>query len=473
METSQHLFKELEIAEKLFTDGSIKNAQKKIRNVINASKSLKVIPNKLRHKINAAVSKSRYFDDMSSFAVNPKREQLISEIENLVKNPLENPKKHAHNIHEIQTRWQLLDLSSKPASKFQWQKFNDLSNKAWESCKEYFDEIKGIKIDNATEREKIINQIYKYTQEHQKKWPDLIQLVKYLKSMFIKWQKYAPVLEKDLDRLKNQYFEARKPINDEIKKQEKSNKEKKDLLIKKVIDISDDDNEKCILAFKKLKDEWFKIGPAGKKEDKVLWDQFNKNGDKFFVDRKEKLLGDIKIIKDLNTELIEGSKSISDITNELTNLENIKQTSEYKKIIKDINDQKNKTIKDKKVKKIKQYKNIYDVLIEKSDIENAPVKFHDSIQKSKSNSSSSLQDLEYICIKLEILAGIESPKKDLDKRNNIQLELLSNKFNKQKNSNNDLDSCLQFFISNFSKNKTSSDHTILWKRISKCIDLLN
>ena len=34
METSKDLFKDLEIAEKLFLDGSIKNAQKKVRDVL-------------------------------------------------------------------------------------------------------------------------------------------------------------------------------------------------------------------------------------------------------------------------------------------------------------------------------------------------------------------------------------------------------------------------------------------------------
>ena len=56
METNQHLFKELEAAERLFSDGSIKNAQKRLRNVLKESKALDKIPNKLRHKINAAIS---------------------------------------------------------------------------------------------------------------------------------------------------------------------------------------------------------------------------------------------------------------------------------------------------------------------------------------------------------------------------------------------------------------------------------
>ena len=59
METSQDLFKELEIAEKLFSDGSIKNAQKKVRNAYNKSKHHKKHHNKLRHKLKAAINKSR------------------------------------------------------------------------------------------------------------------------------------------------------------------------------------------------------------------------------------------------------------------------------------------------------------------------------------------------------------------------------------------------------------------------------
>ena len=32
--------------------------------------------------------------------------------------------------------------------------------------------------------------------------------------------KFAPVLDEDLNRLRNMYFDAKKPINNEIKKQE-------------------------------------------------------------------------------------------------------------------------------------------------------------------------------------------------------------------------------------------------------------
>ena len=276
METSKDLFKELEIAEKLFLDGSIKIAQKKVRNVINKSRDFKQIPNKLRHKLNAAINKSKYFDDISAFATNPKRDELIAMVSALIEKPLDDPKKHAHAIHDIQGQWQLLDVSSKSASKSQWLKFNELTNKAWESCKEYFEEMKTLKINNATEREGIINEVNRYVIEGHYKKLSIKELLRYLRQTFEKWQTYAPVLEKDLNRLRKLFTDAKKPINQEIVKQEQINKEKKESLITQVNEIKDEDNQVCINKFKDLKNIWVKIGPAGKKNDNKLWSKFNK-----------------------------------------------------------------------------------------------------------------------------------------------------------------------------------------------------
>ena len=55
-----------------------------------------------------------------------------------------------------------------------------------------------------------------------------------------------------------------------------------------------------------------------------------------------------------------------------------------------------------------------------------------------------------MCIKFKVKAGIKSLKKDQEIRNQIQLELLSNKFNKSDKSNlDDVDSLIIHFIKNF------------------------
>lgn len=473
METSKHLFKELENAEKLFSNGSIKNAQKVVRNVLKDSKSLPKIPNKLRHKLNAAINKSKYYDEISSFAANPKRDELITKINDLIVEPLKNPKKHAHAIHDIQKQWQLLDASSKPASRTQWLKFNELTNKAWESCKEYFDEIKQIKLNNAKERENIIKDISVYVESNVKKWPDSKILVTYLRNMFKKWQTYAPVLDDDLERLKKLYFQIRKPINDEIKKQETINKEKKEILINKVEDINNEDNQICINEFKKLKNEWVKLGPAGKNNDKNLWDKFNKNADRFFAEKKQMINDEIIVIKDLNKQLINGDKSISEIKNELNKIQNSKNTNEFKKINTDLNKELDNIKNNKKKEKIVSYSDIYKALLGKDAINSIPNIFLESIKKSYENKKSDIKQLTYACIKLEVLAGRESLKRDAEIRNSIQLEMLSSKFNKNVTSiPNDLDSILKHFIKHFSLNDEAKTHQNLWKRINKCFETL-
>ena len=109
----------------------------------------------------------------------------------------------------------------------------------------------------------------------------------------------------------------------------------------------------------------------------------------------------------------------------------------------------------------------------KIEVDKAPSNFVNIIQKSLDNTESNIDELNYACIKLEVLAGIDSLKKDQIIRKNIQLEMLSNKFNKNNNlTTNDMDSLISHFIANFSKNDSKTIHSNIWKRIIKCVDKL-
>ena len=471
MKTSQDLFKQLDEAESLFSKGSIKVAQKKVREVISQSKELDKIPNKLRHKINFAIGQSRYFDDMSSFATNPKREELIKEISTIIQSPLESPKKQAHLIHDVQTKWQLLDLSSRPASKEQWNKFNELTNKAWEPCSEYFDELKQIKINNAAKRMEIVNNINKYVEDNSSNWPQPKFLIQFLRQSFDEWQKYAPVLDKDLNKLRNAYFEAKKPINDAIKKQEQIVIKAKEALIEKVNAITDEDNDICIKKFNDLKNDWKKAGSAGRKADNKLWDKFNKSADRFFNAKKEVIDAELLKANELLSQLKSDEISINEVLKNLSDLKNISKTKEFNSIQKQINYKRKEQESELKQNKIDSYTNLLDAFLN-NELDKARVpssiknKLNEKPQK-KSNSEA----LTYACIKLEALAGIDSLKKDAQLRQSIQMEMLTNKFNKVSNNLNSVDDLLIHFVNNISAKPTAAEKT-LWKRVSKTIDIL-
>ena len=471
MKTSQDLFKQLDEAESLFSKGSIKVAQKKVREVISKSKELDKIPNKLRHKINFAIGQSRYFDDMSSFATNPKREELIKEISTIIQSPLESPKKQAHLIHDVQTKWQLLDLSSRPASKEQWNKFNELTNKAWEPCSEYFDELKQIKINNAAQRMEIVNNINKYVEDNSSNWPQPKFLIQFLRQSFDEWQKYAPVLDKDLNKLRNAYFEAKKPINDAIKKQEQIVIKAKEALIEKVNAITDEDNDICIKKFNDLKNEWKKAGSAGRKADNKLWNKFNKSADRFFNAKKEVIDAELTKAKELISQLKSDEISINEVLKSLSDLKNISKTKEFNSIQKQINNKRKEQESELKQNKIDSYTNLLDAFLNNElDKTQVPSSIKNKLNEKPQKKSNS-EALTYACIKLEALAGIDSLKKDAQLRQSIQMEMLTNKFNKVSNNLNSVDDLLIHFVNNISAKPTTAEKT-LWKRVSKTIDIL-
>jgi len=471
VKTSQDLFKQLDEAESLFSKGSIKIAQKKVREVISKSKELDKIPNKLRHKINFAIGQSRYFDDMSSFAANPKREELIKEISTIIQSPLESPKKQAHLIHDVQTKWQLLDLSSRPASKEQWNKFNELTNKAWEPCSEYFDELKQIKINNAAQRMEIVNSINKYVEDNSSNWPQPKFLIQFLRQSFDEWQKYAPVLDKDLNKLRNAYFEAKKPINDAIKKQEQIVIKAKEALIEKVNAITDEDNDICIKKFNDLKNEWKKAGSAGRKADNKLWDKFNKSADRFFNAKKEVIDAELMKANELLSQLKSDEISINEVLKSLSDLKNISKTKEFNSIQKQINNKRKEQESELKQNKIDSYTNLLDAFLNNElDKTQVPSSIKNKLNE-KPQEKSSTEALTYACVKLEALAGIDSLKKDAQLRQSIQMEMLTNKFNKVSNNLNSVDDLLIHFVNNISAKPTAAEKT-LWKRVSKTIDIL-
>jgi exonuclease SbcC len=473
VETTQDLFKQLEEAEKLFSDGSIKNGQKKVRDVMSQTKNMARIPNNLKHKLNFAIGQSRYFDEISSFAANPKREELITEIKKIIDIPLAEPKKQAHLIHDLQAKWQLLDVSSRPASREQWNKFNELTNTAWEPCREYFDELKEIKINNAKERELIIQEISSFVEKNLNKWSDARTLIQFLRGMFDKWQRFAPVLDKDLNKLKSAYFEARKPINDQIKKQEQVVIKAKEALIAKVDAISSEDSDVCIKQFNDLKNDWKVAGSAGRKADNKLWDKFNKSADRFFNAKKEVIDAELLSAKNLLNELKDGSKSINDIDSELRELKNIFKTKEYitvKESIRKFKDQESVKLKESK---IKAYLDIFKMLNDdKEEISNLPKSIESALTNSRENKKTDKEALLFACIKLEILSGLESLKKDAAKRQAIQLQMLTNKFNKSSDGLDNLDGLLVSFISNFSTKDSGAPEKALWVRVAKTVEVL-
>ena len=469
METHKILFESLDKAEKHFEAGEIRLAQKLVNEVSRSMKSEGSVSNKLRHRFNFMSAQSRYFNDISSFATNPKRNEIIQEIEALIAKPHENPKKQANEIHGLQTKWQLLDQSSKPAGREQWMTFKRLTDKAWEPCAQYYEELKILKISNAKEREKIIQLLIQYTNDYSDKWPSLIDMSKFLSKTFQTWQSYAPVLDEDFSKLKTAYQNARKPINNAIKDQENKNYKMKDSLIEKVKLINDEDTQTCIQKFKKIKREYQDIGPAGKKNEPILWKKLNEAADRFFEADKALVNDELEVIKNLANDLTRDDCSIHDIKNKITELNKTRKSPEFIKLQKAIKAHENKKIDAINARKIEVYQDLLNFLETTDEIHSV---IHNEIFKTlkKPHYLGDKDELLKCTIKLELIAKIDPPASDKAIKQMLALEMLQNKFSGTKSTNEEIKDLLISFVNNLKSKKITTEEKNLWKRVTKAIN---
>ena len=471
METQKILFESLIKAEGHFEAGQIRSGQKLVNEVSRAMKSEGKVSNKLRRRFNLISAQSRYFNDISSFATNPKRNEIIQEIEALIATPIENPKKHANAIHGLQTKWQQLDQSSKPAGREQWQTFKKLTETAWEPCAQYYEELKTVKISNAKEREQIIINILQYTEEKSAKWPGLIELSKYLSQQFQLWQNFAPVLDDDFIKLKTAYQDARKPINDQIRAQENKNLKLKEEIIEKIKVINDEDTQLCIQKYQRLKRDYQNIGTAGKKNEPTLWKILNESADRFYEAEKTIANDEIKIIGALSKELGQDGFSLSKIKEQLRELTKTRKSPEFLKIQKAIKSYESKQAEEIILQKVSGYMDL-PALLESEILANSSIDKDILKALNKPAYHNNVDEVTKTVVMMELMAGIESPDSDKAIKQLLTLEMLQNKFSQQVGETEKLKGLLITFISNVKAKKLSAAESKLWKRAQAALSVL-
>ena len=206
MERTDQIIELISKANQSFDSGVIRDGQKLTREALKLVKIQGKIPNKLKHKLNATVALSRYFDDISSFATNPKRDKLVNKIKKIADNPIKNPRKQADEIHKVQAQWQALDQTSKTASQKQWNIFRSYVDKAWIPCGEFFDELNKQKLVNATKKQQVTQDLTEFVQRNNNKFPTIRILRNKLRKFEDSWNGHAPVRDDVFRRLKSDFL---------------------------------------------------------------------------------------------------------------------------------------------------------------------------------------------------------------------------------------------------------------------------
>ena len=469
MERTDQIIELISKANQSFDSGVIRDGQKLTREALKLVKIQGKIPNKLKHKLNATVALSRYFDDISSFATNPKRDELVNKIKEIADNPLKNPRKQADEIHKVQAQWQALDQTSKTASQKQWNVFRSYVDKAWLPCGDFFEELNKQKLVNATKKQQVTQDLNEFVQKNNNKFPTIRILRGKLRKFDDSWNSHAPVRDDVFRKLKSDFMDAKKPIFDEINKQNEQIKLKKERIIESVAKINSEDMDENISKYMNLKKDWNILDKLPHKVEKTLWKKFISSGDRFFEEQnknKQLQLDELNlVIKDLK------KYEITDLQELLPKFNLINKSKEYKslqsQIIKLRNDEKEKRNKES----INDLEKLFEYVTEKkdpSDLINLDSSYKE-IFDYKFDLHSKDEILES-CIRIEMICNVESLKKDEKIRNQIQLKILTEKFNKaQTTKKEEILLHIKNFFLNLSISKVGATEKNLWKRIIKAI----
>ncbi|TDX86679.1 DUF349 domain-containing protein [Epilithonimonas xixisoli] len=278
-------------------------------------------------------------------------------------------------LNELQYLHKLWKEEAEPvAEEFRektWEEFKEISNKIHERKSELIAVLESEQQENLEKKNKVIEELKTLSAPqniNHSFWQQAIKRVEELRAEFLKlglvpkklsnqnWTDFKQVL-RDFNTAKNDFYKN-------LKGSQIHNLEEKLGLIKTAQDnMNSEDWETVVPLFKKLQEDWKKIGHVPRSQANKVWDDFREACNTFFKNYREKnnATGDNWKENYKNKKaLLEELKTLTDEEGSVEKIENIKNAwNAIGKVPKDklsINTEFNKTLREKlKLNKINEF----------------------------------------------------------------------------------------------------------------------
>lgn len=299
-----------------------------------------------------------------------KRQHIIARAKELENEPVVQKA-----LNELQYLHKLWKEEAEPvAEEFRektWDEFKEISNKIHERKSELSAAIETEQNANLEKKNEIIAEIKKLSEPkdnpNHNYWQNSIKRVEELRSEFLKtgsvprklsnnnWNDFKSTL-RNFNTTKNNYYKS-------LKGSQQDNLDEKLKLIQTAKDnMLSEDWDIAVALFKKLQEDWKKIGHVPKSMTNKIWDEFREACNTFFNNYREKSNASTDNWKEnykLKKEILEELKTISDEEGSIEKIENIKTSwNNIGKVPRDkigINSEFNKTLREKlKLNKINE-----------------------------------------------------------------------------------------------------------------------
>lgn len=225
--------------------------------------------------------------DWQAYAVVPKKEALISAMEQLV-GVDEPPEALATKIKKLQDEWKALRQSGSDRHEELWEAFKALADKAYEPCKVYYDQLAELRKANLQKRQTLVAQLRDFYQQYDWDNADWKHVEKIVRGARSELHSYQPVERAANKAVMDSFDAVMNQLQEKISGEYQKNKTAKEQLIsqaEKLVEMAD--IQLAIDAAKRLQNQWKSIGRAHFRDDEKLWKAFRAQCDRVF-ENKEK-----------------------------------------------------------------------------------------------------------------------------------------------------------------------------------------
>ena len=264
-----------------------------------------------------------------------KRRQIISRAKELLEEPV-----IQKALNELQYLHKLWKEEAEPVAEelreSTWEEFKAISNEVHNRKAQLTEQIEKSQEENLIRKNQIIEEIKRLIEESKDKghdfWQKSISKVDKLRQEFLNtgsvskafsnknWSEFNSVL-KEFNTIKNNFYK-------DLKALQSANLKAKKALIKIAKDnVNSEDWEAGLTLFKKLQEDWKKIGHVPRSASNKIWEEFHNACNTFFANFREKTNAESENWKmnfKAKSALLEELKILTDEEGSITKIERIK-----------------------------------------------------------------------------------------------------------------------------------------------------
>jgi len=411
---------------------------------------------KLQRDYQSAQEQINELSDWEHYIATPRKQELLTKIQLLVDAPLDNPSEQAEQVKAYRSQWNTLGHADDEIETTLNEEFNVACEQAFAPCRLFYAEQEKLREQHLIVRNSILDEVKTLDIELASNSVDWKLFENKVNQLNQKWRDAGEIERSKYQELNSQFHGLITPLRKAIAEshQEKILK-KKQLLTKAEALLNEENIEVAIKETKALQIIWKEIGYCGVKDENKLWKIFRKINDQIF--EKRDLL--------IKTEKASQSKKLESFTEELNKLENTDISTykirELKELINALENLKNNASKDSvsikaifsRIDSLKQkyedeiseltqiknqtlWKNIFSSLNHSIETELTELESFNQLPqqwqkklKSLPTSEPSNDERKEKTILLEIMAGVDSPDIDKEKRLAIQVKLMQEQLN--------------------------------------------